>query len=149
MKSAQYMFLLVTTGLDLTHLGMAFPCTGTNARKLHFLSKYGLPIMVWFGNKVSTLLGPIWLPICLSAQGVEQGLEILGCQTSGCSKGRKPSMQIMWRLSVKLWITNSLHLLNVCVCSGNEAEVLLTSMMVDKKHCCQLSEGKKHKHPGN
>lgn len=83
----------MTTGLDLTHLGTAFPFIGTNAHKLHFLSKHGIPIMAWFGNKVSTL-GPIRLPICLSAQGVQQGLGILGCQTPGCSKGRMPSMQI-------------------------------------------------------
>lgn len=88
------MFLLVTTGPDLTHLGTVFPCIRTNACKLHFLSKYGIPVMVWFGNKVSTLLGPIGLFICSSAQGAEQGLGTLGCQTSGCSKGRMPSMQI-------------------------------------------------------
>lgn len=64
-------------------------------------------------------------------------------------QGQEAQHANMWRLSTKLWITNSLHLLNVCVCSGNAAKALLTSMMVDKKHCCQLSEGKKHKHPGN
>lgn len=42
--------------------------------------------MVWFGNKVTTFncfQDKICSPVCLFAQGEEQGPGILGCQTSG------------------------------------------------------------------
>lgn len=86
MKSSQFMFLSVTTGVGLTHSGTTFPCIGANAHKLHFPPKYGSPTMVWFGNKVTTFncfQDTLRLPVCLFAQGVEQGPGILGCQTSG------------------------------------------------------------------
>lgn len=42
------------------------------AHKLNFLSNYGSPIMVWFGNKVTKLdcfQDKICFPVCLFAQG--------------------------------------------------------------------------------
>lgn len=86
MKSAQFMFCSVITGVNLTHSERTFPCIRTSAHELNLLSKYGSPIIVWFGNKVTTLncfQDKICFPVCLFAQVKKQGLGILGCQTFG------------------------------------------------------------------
>lgn len=139
-KSAHFMFFLVTTGPDLAHLGTVFLCIRTNACKLHFLSKYGIPVMVLFGNSVNTSW-PNRIAHLLICPGSRARARDPWLPDFWLQQGQDAQHANMWRLSVKLWITKPLHLLNVCVCVGNGAKVFLTSMMVDKKHCCQLSEG--------
>lgn len=152
------MSLSVTTGFDLTDLGTTFASIETKAHKLHFLSKYGSPIMVWFGNKWQHLTVFKIKYACLFAylpreqskgQGSLVARPLAHLQSKQLQHGQAAQQTNMWRLSIKLEITLSLYLLNVRVCTGKATKVLLTSMMVVKKHCCQFLEGKKHKHPGN